>query len=100
MDNYINPILIHPQEYIQTKKPVQLNPLNKIAVSLAVSILREVIQSLLNMGYSEERIKEGFGVIVLEGVKGEAHKEYDSLTTKLKNNIHSKERMIYPYGSL
>jgi len=94
MDNYINP------EYIQTKKPVQLNPLNKIAVSLAVSILREVIQSLLNMGYSEERIKEGFGVIVLEGVKGEAHKEYDSLTTKLKNNIHSKERMIYPYGSL
>lgn len=94
MDNYINP------EYIKTKKPVQLNPLNKIAVSLAVSILREVIQSLLNMGYSEERIKETFGVIVLEGVKGEAHKEYDSLTREFKNNIHAEERIIDPYGSL
>lgn len=94
MNNYINP------KYIQTKKPVQLNPLNAIAVSLAVSILREVIQNLLNMGYSEERIKEHFGVIVLEGVKGEAHKEYDSLTTELKNNIHAEKRMIDPYSSL
>ena len=94
MDNYINP------EYIQTTKPVQLNPLNKIAVSLAVSILREVIQSLLNMGYSEKRIKKDFGAIILKGVKDKAHKEYDSLTTELKNNIHVEERMIYPYGSL
>jgi|TARA_R100000501_G_C2560967_1_gene71636 hypothetical protein len=94
MDNYINP------EYIQTKKPVQLNPLNKIAISLAISILREVIQSLLNMGYSEERIKEAFGVIILEGVKGKTYREYDSLTREFKNNIHAEESMIDPYGSL
>ena len=84
-------------KYIQTKTSMKLHNLDKIAIGLAISTLRIVIQNLLEKGHSEERIKEHFGVIILEGIKNKAYKEYDSLTIELKNNIHTEERILTPY---
>ena len=84
-------------KYIQTKTSIKLHNLDKIAIGLAISTLRIVIQNLLEKGHSEERIKEHFGVIILEGIKNKAYKEYDYLTIELKNNIHTEERILSPY---